>query len=136
MAIFMLLPLLCQVLNEGRGHCGRDRMVVWFTTTFAISAYHYWRCEFEPRSWRGALYTTLCDKVCQWFATGLWFSPGTSFSSTNKTDHIVESGIEHHKPTIACYAVECLMNTFILLTESRKTLHNRNICEGFQFNFR
>jgi hypothetical protein len=103
MAIFMLLPLLCQVLNEGRGHCGRDRMVVWFTTTFAISAYHYWRCEFEPRSWRGALYTTLCDKVCQWFATGLWFSPGTSFSSTNKTDHIVESGIEHHKPTIACY---------------------------------
>jgi hypothetical protein len=20
--------------------------------------------------------TTLCDKVCQWLATGLWFSPG------------------------------------------------------------
>ena len=28
--------------------------------------------------------TTLCDKVCQWIATGRWFSPGPS---TNKTDH-------------------------------------------------
>ena len=31
--------------------------------------------------------TTLCDKVCQWFATGWWFSPGYPVSSTNKTDH-------------------------------------------------
>ena len=30
--------------------------------------------------------TTLCDKVCQWLATGRWFSPGPSVSSTNKTD--------------------------------------------------
>jgi hypothetical protein len=30
---------------------------------------------------------TLCDKVCQGLATGLWFSPGTLVSSTNKTDH-------------------------------------------------
>jgi hypothetical protein len=29
----------------------------------------------------------LCDKTCQWFATGQWFSPGTLVSSTNKTDH-------------------------------------------------
>ena len=29
--------------------------------------------------------TTLCDKVCQWLATGQWFSPGTPVSSTNKT---------------------------------------------------
>ena len=36
--------------------------------------------------------TTLCDKVCQLLATGLWFSPGTPVSSTNKTDrhHITE----------------------------------------------
>ena len=31
---------------------------------------------------RGVLDTTLCVKV----ATGLWFSPGTPGSSTNKTD--------------------------------------------------
>ena len=48
------------------------------------------------------LYTTLCDWVCQWFATGLSFSPGTPISSTNKTDrhifnwNIVESGIKLH----------------------------------------
>ena len=27
---------------------------------------------------RGVLDTTLCDKVCQWLATGLWFSPSVS----------------------------------------------------------
>jgi hypothetical protein len=52
-------------------------MVVWFTTTYAISTYHHQRCEFEPRSWWGVLYTTLCDKVCQWLTAGWWFSPGT-----------------------------------------------------------
>jgi hypothetical protein len=30
--------------------------------------------------------TTLCDKVCQWLATGQWFSPDPPVSSTNKTD--------------------------------------------------
>ena len=37
-------------------------------------------------SWRVVLDTTLCDKVCQWLATGRWFFPGTLVSSTNKTD--------------------------------------------------
>jgi hypothetical protein len=46
-----------------RGRCGRGRMVVEFT--YAINAYHHQRCEFESRSWRGVLVTTLCDKVCQ-----------------------------------------------------------------------
>jgi hypothetical protein len=58
---------------------GCDRMEVGFTTTYAISAYHHW-CEFESRSGRG-------NKVCQWLATGRWFSPGPLVSSTNKTDH-------------------------------------------------
>jgi hypothetical protein len=44
-------------------------------------------CEFEePRSWRGVLDTILCNKVCQWLPTGLWFLPRTPVSSTNKTD--------------------------------------------------
>ena len=34
--------------------------------------------SFESRS--------LCDKVCQWLATSLWFSMGPPVSSTNKTD--------------------------------------------------
>ena len=43
-------------------------------------------CEFESRSWQGVLHRTLCDKVCQWHATGGWFSLGTPVSLTNKTD--------------------------------------------------
>ena len=34
----------------------------------------------------GILYTTLCDKVCQWLATCRCFFPGPPVSSTNKTD--------------------------------------------------
>ena len=46
-------------LNSGfyqrskRGHRGRDRMVVRFTTTYVISVYHHWCCEFEYRPGRG-----------------------------------------------------------------------------------
>ena len=35
---------------------------------------------------RGVLDTRLCDKICQWLASGRWFSPGTPLSSSNKTD--------------------------------------------------
>ena len=37
-------------------------MVDGFATTYAISAYQHLSCEFEPRSWRGILDATLCDK--------------------------------------------------------------------------
>ena len=49
---------------------------------------------------RGILDTTLCDKVCQWLATGRWFSPDLPVSSTNKTDrhgNLVESSVKHHQ---------------------------------------
>ena len=36
---------------------------------------------------RNVLDTTLCDKVCQWLATGRWLSPGIPVSSTNQADH-------------------------------------------------
>ena len=32
---------------------GGDSMVVGFTTTCAITAYHHWHCEFESRSCGG-----------------------------------------------------------------------------------
>ena len=47
--------------------------------------------------------TTLCGKVCQWLATGRWFSPCPPVSSTNKidrhdiTDILFESGVKHHQ---------------------------------------
>jgi hypothetical protein len=36
---------------------------------------------------RGALDTTLCDKVYQWLVAGRCFFPESPVSSTNKTDH-------------------------------------------------
>ena len=51
-------------------------------TYYTTYIYHH---EFESRSWRGVLDTTLRDKVCQRLAEGRWFSSGTAVSSTNKT---------------------------------------------------
>ena len=78
-----IIPFILIRFCWGRG---RDRMVVGFTTTCAITVYEHKRCEFEPPSWRDVLDTTLCDEVCQWLAASLWFSLGTPISSTNKTD--------------------------------------------------
>ena len=63
------------VLSKGcRGH---DHMVGGFTTTYAISAYHHWCCEFESLSGQSVQHLTV---------TGRWFSPRPPLSSTNKTD--------------------------------------------------
>ena len=43
------MTFLCQ---SDRGRRGRDHIVVGFTTTYAISAYHHSCCEFESRSGR------------------------------------------------------------------------------------
>jgi hypothetical protein len=44
---------------HSRDSRGRDRMVVGFTTTYAMSAYHHLNCEFELCSWRCVLDKTL-----------------------------------------------------------------------------
>jgi hypothetical protein len=69
-----------------RGCRGHDRMVVGFTTYLCNQCLSPLKVWVEPRSWQGELDTTLCDKVCQWFVTGGWFSLGTPVSSTDKTD--------------------------------------------------
>ena len=66
---------ILQICIGGGGR--RDRMVVEFITTCAISAYHHYSFEFESRTWPGVLDTTSRDKVCQWLATDRWFSLGT-----------------------------------------------------------
>ena len=48
--IYCFLPQLCIYF---RGRHGRDRIVVGFTTAYAIIVYHHWCCEFESRSGRG-----------------------------------------------------------------------------------
>jgi hypothetical protein len=66
--------------------CGRDPMVVGFTTTFAISVYHQWNCKFESRYGEAYSIQHYVINFCQWLATGQCFSPGTPVSMTNKTD--------------------------------------------------
>ena len=52
---------------------------------------------------------TLCDKVCQWLATGRWFSLGTPISSTNKT----------YRHDMAEILLKVVLNTItIILTHS------------------
>jgi hypothetical protein len=79
--VFYPLSTIFQLIVT-RSRRGRDCVVVGFTTSCAITAYHHTSFEFEPRSWRGVLDTTLCDKVCRWLATGRFFSLGTPVAST------------------------------------------------------
>ena len=53
----LFLKILANLLTPSfSGPHGRNRMVVGFTTTYAISAYHYRCCEVESRSGRGVLH--------------------------------------------------------------------------------
>ena len=57
-----------ELLYRNRVRCGRNRLVVGFTTTCTQSVPITMNancCEFQPGSWRGVRDTTLCDKVCQ-----------------------------------------------------------------------
>jgi hypothetical protein len=55
----LLIKIFTVAVNvyKRRSRCDRYHMVVGFTTICAIS--------LKPRSWRGILDTTSCDKVCQ-----------------------------------------------------------------------
>ena len=57
-----------------RGRPNRDRMLVigttWIVPMQLVPIITKVVSEFNSRSWRGALYTTLCYKVCQWLAAG------------------------------------------------------------------
>jgi hypothetical protein len=53
------------ILMQFWGGCGRDRMLVGFTTTYAISVYHHKRCKFESRSGEVYAIQLYVIKVCQ-----------------------------------------------------------------------
>ena len=73
--------------TSSRGRRGRDRMVVGFTTTYAIGAYHHWSCvAFDFRSVEMYSIQHYVIKFVSDFVAGCWFSSGTTVSSTNNTD--------------------------------------------------
>jgi hypothetical protein len=61
-----------------RGRHSRDCMVVEFTTTYAIRAYHHWCCEFEFRSGRGVQHY-LIKFVSDLYGRSVVFSGYSSF---------------------------------------------------------
>ena len=91
--------------------------------TTDTSAYHHYRLELEFHSWWGVLETTLCGKVCQWLATGWWFSLSTPVSSANKTElhNIAEILLKVALATItpnpkqSCLDIYFLLNSHFLL---------------------
>ena len=84
----------------------------------------------------GVLNTTLCDNVCQWLATGQWFSSGVLVSSTNKTDRhditeiLLQVALSTIKPTNQPNLLirECFKNVICMHTDhlsicSRSSFH-------------
>ena len=113
--------------NSSRRGC--DRMVVGFTTNYAISTYHHLCCEFESRSWRDVLDSTLCDKFVSDFTTGRWFSPGIPVSPRQicalQASLTLPLLIEVFQQTtkMSCHAWLCFMVSILsLLYEIFKTL--------------
>ena len=50
------IPLTVQYTRDRRG---RDRMVVGFTTTYAISVYHHWCCPRSSNLDQGEVYNIM-----------------------------------------------------------------------------
>jgi len=69
-----------------RGRRGCDRMVVGFTTTYAISAYHHWYCELASRSERGVQHHVIKFvsglRQVGGFLRGLQFPPPIKLTAT------------------------------------------------------
>ncbi len=79
---------------------------------------------------RDVLDTALCDKVCQWLATGRWFSTGTPVSSTNKTDHheiteiSLKVALKHQK------SINQLNRRMALSSHHERMVNSRKACRS------
>jgi hypothetical protein len=94
----LMIIFFCRHWKRRGGSHGRDRMVVGFTTTYAISAYHHW-CEFKSRSDRGVQHYVI--KIVSdlrqvgSFLRVLQFPPIKLTARYNW--NIVESGVKQHQ---------------------------------------
>ena len=74
------------IIIECWGRRGRNGMVVGFTTTYAIIAYHHWCYEFESRSGRGVQhYVMKCVSELRQVGGFLWvlqFTPPIKLTAT------------------------------------------------------
>ena len=87
-------------------------MVIGFTTTYAISAYHHWCWEFESWSGWGVQHNVTKFINDLWQVGGfhqfLQFPPPMKLTATRYNWNIVESGIEHHQTNISVGRIKCV----------------------------
>jgi len=94
------------VLNSNHSiiHSFQEKGLSWsWSYWYTISVYRHLSCELESHSWRGALDTTICDKMCRWLAAGRGFSRYSGFLHQWNWPpwynwNIAESGARHHNP--------------------------------------
>ena len=95
------------------GRRGRDRMVVGFTTTYAISAYHHalmlWVRIFD----QGEVYNIMWYSL---FVTGRWFSPGPPISEET------EGPGTNHRPVVSHW--QTLLHNVVHLALIEIRTHN------------
>ena len=121
---------VCCILHYGSSLSGSNGSWIYnYLWTRCISPLTVW-VWFLYR--RGALNTTLCDKVCQWFAICRWFSPGIPVSSTSKTDRhnliVSKVALNRIKINLILYYISNginAINTFIILIFKR---FNKILC--------
>ena len=110
---------------------------VGFTTTYVISAYHHWCCEFESRSGRDVQHYVIKVvsnlRQVDGFLRVLWFPPPTNWPPRYSW-YIVERGVQHHQAKnqthicVSCTLIQCFL-VYILSVRSFDliTLKWRNI---------
>ena len=102
--LYMWKKFKCIVICQR--NCYRLGSKKWYSTILQckkvpMEIFKSWKCRTAIKqiflyfnlclsALRGVHDTTWCDKVCQWLNAGMWFSPGTSVSSTNKLTAMIE----------------------------------------------
>ena len=113
--------MLCELHYNARGRRGRDRMVVGFKTTYAISVYHHWCCEIESQSVWGVQHYVI--KFVSDLDRSVVFSGYSCFLHQENWPplynwNIVESGVKLHKTkpnqTILMPHIICHKNNLLI----------------------
>ena len=102
------LKYITSISRGGRWRRCRDRLVVGFITTYAISAYHHWCCELESRSGLGVQHYVIK------FVSNLWQVGGFLRVLTNK--------IGRHNITVILLKVA--LNIIKLTERFRNLMHS------------
>ena len=116
------------VYEEWRSRCGRDRMVVGFTSAYAISPYHHWCCEFESRSGQGIHHYVI--KTCD---MSVVFSGSSDFLHHDITEILLKVALNTIKQTnneeskfltLSCSSEKCghIWHSLVLLGWNFKNL--------------